>query len=76
MREDSFVKRVLTIVAIITAVVLGVLLVVYAIDALMLAFAAILLAIFFRGLSSWLSDAPELAALSRSQLSSLRSPWG
>ena len=62
IREAGFVKRILTIVAIITAVVLGVLLVIYAVDALLLAFAAILLAVFFRGLSSWLSERTGLGS--------------
>lgn len=55
MNEQNFVHRVLVIVGIVTFVVLTILLTVYAVDALMLAFAGILLAVFFRGLSNLVS---------------------
>lgn len=60
MLEKIFTERTLTVVGIVAFVVLAILLVVYAVDALMLAFAAILLAIFFRGISDWLSKSTGL----------------
>lgn len=62
MLNKIFTQRTLTVVGITTFVVLAILLVVYAIDALLLAFAAILLAVFFRGLSSWLSERTGLGS--------------
>jgi predicted PurR-regulated permease PerM len=62
MLDKFFTQRTLTVVGIVTFVVLAILLVVYAVDALLLAFAAILLAIFFRGLSSWLSERTGLGS--------------
>lgn len=52
--QENFVKRVLTISGVIAAIILGVLLIINGIDALLLVFAAILLAVFFRGLSELL----------------------
>lgn len=56
MENKVFTNRVFTTVAIVVAVVLMILLVIYAVDALMLAFAGILLAVFFRGLADWLAE--------------------
>ncbi|CAN5163629.1 AI-2E family transporter [soil metagenome] len=50
--NQKFVRRVLTIVAIIIAALLFVLLVYYAIDIILLLFAAVLIAIFLRGLGN------------------------
>jgi len=62
MLDKIFTQRTLTVVGIVTFVILAILLVVYAVDALLLAFAAILLAVFFRGLSSWLSERTGLGS--------------
>ena len=56
-----FTRKTLIAVAITTVVVLAILLVVYAIDALFLAFAAILLAIFLRGISDWVAKRTKLS---------------
>ena len=58
MRTDRsrFVERALIVVAIVTAVALTLLLCWYAIEVLLLIFAGILIAVFLRGLSDWLSD--------------------
>jgi len=55
MVNQIFTTKVFTTTAIVVFVVLVILLVIFAIDALLLVFAGILLAIFFRGLSDWLS---------------------
>ncbi|HZH33426.1 MAG TPA: AI-2E family transporter [Pyrinomonadaceae bacterium] len=56
MANPIFTQKILTTTAIVVFVVLAILLVVYAVDALLLVFAAILLAVFFRGMADWLSD--------------------
>ncbi|MBA3633528.1 MAG: AI-2E family transporter [Acidobacteria bacterium] len=54
--KQSFIKRVLIVVGIITFVIVFALLFVNAITAFLLAFTAILFAVFLRGLSDWLSE--------------------
>ncbi|MBA3633527.1 MAG: AI-2E family transporter [Acidobacteria bacterium] len=52
---NHFVKRLLIICAVITLIILGVFFISYIVDVLMLAFAAVLLAIFLRGLADLLN---------------------
>ncbi|MBC7795956.1 MAG: AI-2E family transporter [Pyrinomonadaceae bacterium] len=56
-----FTQRTLAVCGIVTAIVLGVLLVVYAVDALLLAFAAILLAVFLRSLTVFVKKYTKLS---------------
>lgn len=56
MENKSFTQKVFTTVGIVVAIVLAILLVIYAVDELLLAFAGILLAVFFRGLADWLAE--------------------
>lgn len=57
----TFTQRILIAVGIITVVVLLLLLLWFAIDIFLLAFAAVLLAIFLRGLSNWVSEHTPLS---------------
>lgn len=54
--KDQFVKRVLIICIIITLIILAVIGVSYIVDILMLVFAAVLIAVFLRGLADLLND--------------------
>ena len=54
VKQNLFIKRLLTICAVITLIILGVFFLGYVIDVLMLAFAAILLAVFLHGLANLL----------------------
>ncbi len=54
-KYHHFVKRLLIICAVITLIILGIFFVSYIIDVLMLAFAAVLLAVFLRGLADLLT---------------------
>jgi predicted PurR-regulated permease PerM len=55
-----FLERLLLTVLVVTAAVLTLLFVWYAVDVLLLVFAGVLLAVFLHGLSSWLSDRTPL----------------
>ena len=56
MQEHSYARKVFTVVGIVAIVALVILLVIWAIDALLLIFAAILFAVFLRGLADWLNE--------------------
>jgi predicted PurR-regulated permease PerM len=59
--SHNFTRRVLVAVGITTSAALLLLLLWYAVDVLLLAFAGILLAIFLRGLSDWVSEHTPLS---------------
>ncbi len=59
--NQKFVNRILTAVAIFIAAILLILLFYYAIDVILLLFAAVLLAIFLRGLGEWSSRYTKLS---------------